>query len=51
MAVVGFAATVGSAAYLISTRSKPEAEAEELQAAEAAADDSTTESAASGAKA
>jgi putative oxidoreductase len=51
MAVVGFAATVGSAAYLISTRSKPEAEAEEIQAAEAAADDATTESAASGAKA
>jgi putative oxidoreductase len=46
MAVVGFAATVGSAAYLVSTRRKPEPDAEEIKAAEAGADDSaTTESA------
>jgi hypothetical protein len=42
MAVAGFAATVGSAAYLISTRTKPEPDAEEIKATEAGADESGT---------
>ena len=43
MAIVGLASTIGSAAYLISTRSQPEPEPEEVKATEAAADDSSAE--------
>jgi putative oxidoreductase len=40
MAVIGLASTVGSAVYLITTRTKPEPAEDEVQATEAAADDS-----------
>jgi putative oxidoreductase len=41
MAFTGLATTLGSAAYLIATRTKPEPADEEVQATEAAADDSS----------